>query len=187
MTMTDADCYKKIVSSLINYELVVAGYRSGAIIDFVPCKSVLYSPTNMSSGRTFLILNKDSSQELKTLMSSLPSLWTSNKESYHIAIGKLLGYTEPANIAVRDTTKKSVGISVRGVFKGETIRIQIAPQLVSEANFSKAMDTLNQLKSHVESLEIPGFQLQSVTVYDDVSRAGGRRRTRKTRRNRKPI
>lgn len=180
------DCNRYTVSSLMNYKLVAAGHRIGAIIGFVPDEDVLYSSVDMSGGNAFLILNKDAPQELKTLMSSLPSLWTSDKESYHIAVGKLIGYTEPTNILIKDTNRRSVGIIAKGIFKGETVRVQIAPQLVSQANFQQAMDTLNRLKPHVESVKIPGFQLESVTVYDDISRAGGRR-TRKTRRNRKPI
>jgi hypothetical protein len=168
----------------MNYRLVAAGYRIGAIIDFVPGEAVLYSSVDMSKGKTFLILNKDAPQELKTLLASLPSLWQNeDKEPYHIAVGRLIGYTEPTNILIKDTNKKSVGIFAKGVFKGEPVRVQIAPQLVSESNFQQAMDTLNRLKPHVESVKIPGFQLESVAVYDGISRAGGRR-TRKTRRNR---
>jgi hypothetical protein len=178
------ECYKNIVSSLINYRLVAAGYRSGAIIDFVPAEAVLYSALDMSKGKAFLILNRDAPQELKTLMGSLPSLWKSeNKEPYHLAIGRLIGYTEPTNILANTSSKKSVGIVVKGVFKGQSLNIQIAPQLVSESNFQQAMDTLNRLKPHVESVKIPGFQVESVSVYDELSRSGGRR----TRRNRKPI
>jgi hypothetical protein len=54
-----ADCNRYIVSSLMNYRLVAAGYRIGAIIDFVPGEAVLYSSVDMSKGKTFLILNKD--------------------------------------------------------------------------------------------------------------------------------
>lgn len=180
---------KLLIYSLINYKLVAAGHRIGAIVKFIPDEAVLYSILDMGQRQNFLILNKDAPQELKDLMTSLPELWKSqDKGPYHLAIGRLLGYTEPANITLGPGEKKSIGIAVKGTFKGQPVRLQIAPQLVSEANFQQGMDTLNRLKPHIESVKIPGYDTQTVIVYDDISKyysLGGRRR--KTRRNRKPM
>lgn len=171
-----------IVGSLMEYNLVVNGHRTGAIVEFVPDERVLSSILDMSNN--FIILNKNAPTELKDLMESLPKLWKEDQASYHIALGRIMGYTEPIDINATPTGKRmGVGIMVKGTYKGTKEKFQIAPQWVSEQNLQQAIDTLSKLKPHVEGTRIPGFEIDSVTVYDDHTKAGGmgRKRTRRRR------
>ena len=171
-----------VVSSLLNNILVSEGHRPGAIVHFVANDNVLYYNLDMGYNQNFLILNKQVSNELKELASTLPTLWAEDRGKYHTAIGTLIGYINPIDIqAGPEKGSKPFEIKVVGTYKTKQYSFQVAPQWVAPAYFQKATDVLTELKTHVENVKIPGFEIKSVSVGHGTF--GGRKK-KTTRRRR---